>query len=857
MNAESLTRTDLGSAAGIAWTLSTPAAELPAPWSGLAGATTPATVPGEVYADLLTAGLIPDPFDGDNEAKLAWIGRTDWSYRATFSFQRTLSSSKGDRHDLVTDGLDTVATITLNGTEVGRTANQHRGYRFDVTSLLVDGDNELVIDFEGPATAARRLEAELGDPRPASYAHPYNAIRKAASTYGWDWGPDLAGAGIWRPIGIESWSTARIAAVRPLAAPSPDGGGVLTAHVDLEWAAGATEPTKISVEIGGHRAEQDVAPGTASAVIMVEVPDAELWWPVGYGEQPLYPVTVTLGSAPSTGSGIDTWRGRVGFRTVEISTAPDRAGSEFVILVNGRRMFVKGANWIPDDALITRTSRETYLNSIMDARDSGMNLLRVWGGGFYESEDFYDLCDELGILVWQDFLFACAAYAEEEPLASEVEAEARQAITRLSRHASLAVWNGNNENLWGYVDWGWKAKLGDLTWGDGYYSDLLPALVAELDPRTPYTAGSPSSPPKYHYPNDYRHGTMHIWDVWNRVDYAHYRDYPARFVAEFGFQGPPAWSTLTSVVHDQPLDPFGPQMLVHQKAGDGNLKLQLGLGDHLPMWSTEPFHADDWHWTTQLNQARAVGYGIAHFRSLHPLNSGTVVWQLNDQWPVISWAAVDSTGIRKPLWYALKAVYADRLITVQPRPASNGPFDLQPIEGQAPAVIIHNDSDEPWSGTLSITRRSTGLGSETLAEQEVTFEAAPRSAVTIEPAPELITPEDPTAEFLALVAEGAADAYWYFVEDTSLRVHPQDDAATVTVVGDGGVQRVTVRAEALIKDLAIFPDRLDPAARVDSGLITLTAGQSHTFVITAPAPLDEAALTTRPVLRSVNDLITG
>ncbi|HLT61585.1 MAG TPA: glycoside hydrolase family 2 protein, partial [Microlunatus sp.] len=374
-----LIRIDLGTAAGGAWTFATPAVELPEPWSGIAGRELPATVPGEVYADLLAAGEIPDPFDGDNESLLSWIGRTPWRYRTTFGFDAARVA--GRRHELVAEGLDTVAVVRLNGTEVGRTANQHRGYRFDVTSVIRDGANELEIDFEPPVDAAERLEAELG-PRPHGYPHPYNAIRKAASSYGWDWGPDLAGVGVWRPIGIESWQDVRIAAVRPLANPRPAGGGVLQAHVDLDWAEGATAPVSVTVEIGGRRSVREVPPGTDTIMIEVEVPDAELWWPVGYGEQPLYPVTVTAGT--SAGATRDTWHGRVGFRTIEISTAPDRTGSEFVIIVNGRRTYIKGANWIPDDALITRTDRETYRNSIMDAVEAGMNLLRVWGGGFYE-----------------------------------------------------------------------------------------------------------------------------------------------------------------------------------------------------------------------------------------------------------------------------------------------------------------------------------------------------------------------------------------------------------------------------------------------------------------------------------------
>ncbi|HEY9290343.1 MAG TPA: glycoside hydrolase family 2 protein [Microlunatus sp.] len=827
------------SAARQDWTLS-PASTLPSAWADRIPASTPATVPGEVHTDLLAAGLIPEPFDGDNEALLQWIGRTDWSYRLSFDWQPDAER----RQDLVADGLDTFATIVLNGTEVGRTANQHRGYRFDVTSLLREGTNELVITFAAPATAAEEAEQALGA-LPVSYSHPYNAVRKMASSYGWDWGPDLAGAGIWKPIRIESWDTVRLSSVRPLA--GVDGStGVLEAEVDLDWLTGTGNPVTVAVEIAGQTVQRSVEPGKPRVSLRVEVPEAELWWPRGYGEQPLYPTTVRLQAADHD---LDRWDGRIGFRTVTLSTAPDQQGTEFVLRVNDQPIYLKGYNWIPDDAFLTRLDADSYRTSIMEAYESGANLLRIWGGGIYESSYFYTVCDELGILVWQDFLFACAAYSEDEPLWSEVEEEARQAITRLSAHASLAVWNGNNENIWGYADWGWRPQLAGRRWGNGYYRELLPKLVAELDPRTPYSAGSPFSYDDYLHPNDPRHGSMHIWDVWNQVDYTTYRSYRPRYVSEFGFQGPPAWSTLTSVVHDQPLDPYGQQMLVHQKAGDGNLKLERGLGDHLPKWKTEPEIAiDDWHWLTQLNQARALRFGIEHFRSLAPLNLGTCVWQLNDNWPVISWAAVDYAGIRKPLWYALKVAYADRLLTVQPRDDDHG----NPV----PTVIAHNDTAAAWSDDVVITRRSTKIDSAVLAEQRVALAADPRTTATIALDADVIATTDPASEFLEVKA-GSATAYWYFAEDPQLHLIAPTDAYSATAEAVDGGYQVTVSATALVKDLALFPDRLDPAARVDSALITLRAGESHTFTVTGTAALDPQQLITVPVLRSVNDVVTA
>ncbi|MET7278028.1 glycoside hydrolase family 2 protein [Kribbella sp. NPDC005582] len=809
-------RKNLTTEGGATWTLQAVAGPVPEADAGVLTTPVAAAVPGEVHTDLLAAGLIPDPFDGDNESKLAWIGSTDWTYRTTFDWD-------ADGHvvqELVADGLDTVATVTLNGTELGRTRNQHRGYRFDVTGLLVAEGNELVVAFEAPVEAAQRFAESLGL-WPHTNKHPYNAIRKMASNYGWDWGPDLATAGIWKPIRIESWSGVRIDSVRPLASAD----GVLTTHVALAWSTGAAETT-VTVEVGGTTATATVAPGTESVVLTNTVADVELWWPRGHGDQPLYDVTVTAGD--------DTWTGRVGFRDITMNVAPDKDGGPFVLSVNGKPIYVRGANWIPDDAFVTRLNRSTYETSIQDALDSGMNLLRVWGGGIYETDDFYDICDEQGVLVWQDFLFACAAYSEEEPLWSEVEAEAQQAVTRLSKHASLAVWNGNNENLWGYVEWGWRAPLAGRKWGEGYYFDLLPKIVAEIDPRTPYSAGSPYSYDHFIHPNDERNGTMHIWDVWNQVDYSTYRKYKPRFVSEFGFQGPPAWSTLTSVVHDEPLDPYGEQMLVHQKAFEGNLKLERGLGDHLPMWKT----MDDWHWTTQLNQARAIIYGIEHFRSLFPLNTGAIIWQLNDNWPVVSWAAVDGHGIRKPLWFALKRVYADRLLSVQPT-------------ADGLVVAAHNDSDEAWSTRVTLTRRATGPGGEVFARESIALEVESRSA-TLNTVPVSLISLDSTTEYLEVRADDGTTAYWYFVEDTKLQLAPNAYTAEVTPTSDG--YDVTVTATALAKDLALFPDRLDPAARVDSCLITLSAGESHTFHVTGASAPAEVGV---PVLRSVNDLLTG
>lgn len=788
----------------------------------LAALAIPATVPGCVHLDLMAAGLIPDPYLDDNEAALAWIGRVDWQYETTFEWQ----PDGQDQTDLVALGLDTVASIELNGTVIGRTQNMHRSYRFPVVDRMVTGTNKIAVRFEAGLTAAERLSAELG-PRPFVNTHPFNAIRKMASNYGWDWGPDLVTAGIWRPCYLESWSTARLAAVRPLVEVAGST-GIVHAHIEVQ--RDRDEPLEVLVQVAGKQHRVELAPGQNSTVVEVSVPEVDLWWPTGYGDQPLYPVVVTLSDRVGE---LDTWHGRVGFRTIELDTSADVDGTAFALSVNGIALFARGVNWIPEDTFPARMTQARYVERLTQARDANVNLVRVWGGGLYESEDFYTACDELGLLVWQDFLFACAAYAEEEPLRSEVIAEAREAVTRLSPHPSLALWNGCNENIWGYADWDWQQPLAGRSWGWAYYSEILPAIVAELDPTRLYTPGSPYSMSPDRHPNDPAHGTMHIWDVWNQRDYTAYRDYRPRFCAEFGFQGPPAWTTLIDAVHDRPLTPQSPGVLVHQKAEDGNDKLTRGLAGHLPA----PASTEDWHWATSLNQARAVAFGIEHFRSWRPLCMGAIVWQLNDCWPVISWAAIDGAGRRKPLWYALRRSFADRLLTLQPRP-----------EGLS--LIAVNDCAERWSGNVEFTRRS--FDGSMLAKASMTLDVAARGISTIPVPPDLTAAVDPAAELLIAEA-GDERTIWPFAEDVdSALPAPELDADLEPAPGG---YRLTVRAHTLLRDLSILADRIAPDAMVDDLLVTLFPGESKQFLITTQTEVKLATVLDPMVLRSANQLL--
>ncbi|UUI72920.1 glycoside hydrolase family 2 protein [Cellulomonas xiejunii] len=805
----------------------------------------PAHVPGTTHTDLLAAGLIPDPYLDGNEELLGWMKRVDWAYERPLAIP---PAAPGERVDLVLQGVDTVATVRLDGTVLARTANQHRTHRVDLRGDLRPGQQVLRVELASALTHAEAEAARLG-PRPLAYPQPFNMVRKMACSFGWDWGPDLQTAGLWRPVVVERWSVARLASVRPLVSVLPDGTGVVQVVVDVERSglAGGDVPLVVTARVAGVDTVAEVHAGATSATARLEVAHAPLWWPVGHGAQPLHELVVELRAADpaapagprGTGPVLGSWARRIGFRTVELDTAPDDHGAAFTLRVNGRSVFVRGANWIPDDHLLTRITRERLAARLDQALGAHLNLLRVWGGGIYESEDFYDLCDERGLLVWQDFLLACAAYPEEEPLRSEIEAEAREHVARLTPHPSLVLWNGGNENLWGFLDWGWQEELEGRTWGHAYATQILPAVVAELDPTRPYVANSPASPGHdLHdvHPNDLDHGSHHQWDVWNRVDYSTYRDEVPRFCSEFGFQGPPTWATLRRAVRAEDGSVAGkehPTFLLHQKAADGNAKLDRGMAPHLGV----PADFTDWHWAGQLNQARAVRFAIEHYRSWWPTTAGAIVWQLNDCWPVTSWAAVDGDGRPKPLWWAMRAAFADRLVTVQPR------------DGRESLVVV-NDTPVLWKATAVLERQT--LEGQVLARTELPLTVGAWSAGTFAIAAALRTPDDPTHEVL-LVTLDRSRAVHTWVEDVDLALAPAPVRTRVHPVPDG--YEVQVTAASLVRDLTLLVDRLDPDASVDEALVTLPAGASTTFRVRTSAVLDPADLVAAPVMRSANDLV--
>lgn len=825
------------------WTFTATAGDLPDALAERLRAGLPATVPGTSHTHLLDAGLIPDPYLDDNEQRLAWMKRAAWAY------DRTLDESPADedeRVDLVLEGVDTVATVLLDGDVVLRSANMHRTYRVDVRDRVGHGPSRLRVEIASALEHAER-EAERLGARPLAYPQPFNMVRKMACSFGWDWGPDLQTAGLWKPVLVHRWRVARLASVRPLVRVEPDGTGTVEVVADVERSGlpGGDVALAVRARVAGVEAVGVVPAGASRTHVHLEVPHAPLWWPVGHGSQPLHDLVVELhvldadASAPhGRGPALGTWQRRIGFRTVELDTEPDDHGSAFTLRVNGRPVFVKGANWIPDDHLLTRLTRDRYATAVDHALGAHLNLLRVWGGGIYESDDFYELCDERGLLVWQDALLACAAYPEEEPLAGEIEAELREHVARLTPHPSLVLWNGGNENLWGFLDWGWRDELDGRTWGLRYATELLPAVVAELDPTRPWCPNSPCAPgaalDEVH-PNDPDHGSHHQWEVWNRIDYTAYRDEVPRFCSEFGFQGPPAWATLARAVRDDDGTVAGkehPTFLLHQKAEDGNGKLDRGMAPHVGV----PEDFTDWLWAAQLNQARAIRFAVEHYRSWWPVTAGAIVWQLNDCWPVTSWAAVDGDGRRKPLWFAMRAAFAQRTVTVQPR------------DGRE-TLVVANDTANLWQGVARLERQHLDGTVRASADLPLTVGAWSTGSFAL-PA-DLRVPADPREEVLVVRLDHARAVHCW-VEDVDLALDPEPVVARVQPVAGG--YDVEVTATTLAKDVTLLVDRLDPDARVDDALVTLPAGARTTFRVSTTQPLDVAALVRSPVLRTANDL---
>ncbi|MBN1878352.1 MAG: glycoside hydrolase family 2 protein [Anaerolineae bacterium] len=624
----------------------------------------PAQVPGSVHTDLLALDRIPDPFVADNELSVQWVTERNWEYQLTFQAAADLLAE--EHIFLVCDGLDTFAHVKVNDMPIGHAENMFRQYRWEVTSLLTEDENTLHIRF--PSTVAHiRQQQEKFPLTGVSQAIPGGPyVRKAPSHFGWDWGPQLPPTGIWKDVRIEGYTTARIEDVHIRQQHSDNNSVILSVDVALErWQTADVNVTlKVTAPGGTEQTITGVLKGdTSTGNLTVELKNAQLWWPNGYGDHPLYKVKVIL---EQNGNCLDSRDYKVGLRTLELRQEPDEFGTSFTFVVNGVPVFAKGANWIPADSFPTRISDEHLTHLIRSAADANMNMLRVWGGGFYEEERFYDLCDTYGILVWQDFIFACSIYPDDDAFFENVRVEAIQNIRRLRHRASLALWCGNNEMEGGWADWGWaqrqpEAKRLKAAY-DRMYHHLLPDLCAVEDPDHAYWPSSPSSGVPFDDPNGTWAGDTHNWMVWHGGQkFAGYREHNSRFVSEFGFQSLPVLRTISTYAPVSEWNMTSYLMEHHQRNASGNGKIINYMTDHFRMPKDFPSLV----YLTQILQAEAVRTGVEYWRRNRACTSGTLYWQLNDCWPVASWASLDYFGRWKALHYSARRFYAPVLLSAE------------------------------------------------------------------------------------------------------------------------------------------------------------------------------------------------
>jgi beta-mannosidase len=694
----------------------------------------PATVPGCVHTDLLNNKLIEDPFYRDNEPKLQWIGKTNWEYQTTFNVNSEMLER---RHvEMVFEGLDTYANVFLNDKPLLDTDNMFRAWRVDCKRLLRPGANTLRIRFRSPINEVLPVMAKMDYELPAGNDQGEKTsphTRKAPYQYGWDWGPRFVTSGIWRPVSLEAWDNARVADLHIL--PKTIRAGVANLTAEVEVVAGANMDATIVVDnltdktVAAQRSV-NLTPGANRVELNFTIPHPSLWWPNGLGAHPLYTFQARLMIA---GDLVDKTTKRTGLRALELRQQRDESGKSFTFVINGVPVFAKGGNWIPADSFPTRISKDKYRKLLESARDTNMNMLRVWGGGIYESDDFYDLCDEMGILVWQDFMFGCSLYPGDQKFLDNVRQEAIDNVKRLRNHPSIVIWVGNNEIESGWFHWGWKEKLPAKLWDDylKIFYGVLPEVCTSLDPSRPYWPSSPSSNLEDD-PESQKMGDLHYWQVWHAsAPFTEYEKQFPRFMSEYGFQSFPQIETVRSYTADGDRDIQSPVMLAHQKHPRGNQLIREYMLREYP----EPKDFESFLYVSQVLQAEGIRIGAEHLRRIMPHNMGSLFWQIDDCWPVASWSSIDYTGRWKALQYYARRFYNDILLSPH---EENGNLNF----------FIVSDRLQPAAAQLKVSLLD--FEGHTLWTRKQEIEVAPlksKSYLTI-PSDRLLAGADPKGAFL-------------------------------------------------------------------------------------------------------------
>ena len=674
----------------------------------------PATVPGCVHTDLMAAGRIPDPFYGFNDLEVQWVADRDWLYRHTFDCPAEVLQKR--RVELACDGLDTYADVCLNGQRLARTDNMFRRWRWDVTGLLKESGNELLVLFESPVRkSAEVCEANpgLGEKR-RDPSRSY--VRKAQYAFGWDWGPVLNTSGVWRPIYLEAYDEGRLADVCARISWDDPARPVVHAIIEIEAVAEARATVHAALSEHGCKAEAsaDVEMKAGPKTVELELPvdDPQLWWPASAGPQNLYALSVDV-TTPAGQLGAKEIS--VGLRRVELVREKDDEGESFVLHVNGEPIFCRGANWIPADSFLPRVTARDYEEWVKAARDANMNMLRAWGGGIYEDDAFFDACDRMGVMVWIDFGFACATYPDFlDWFCDSVRAEAEDNVRRLRNHPSLVAWCGNNECQWlrpGYP-------------GDKLYDEVLPEVCARLDPTRPYWPGSPYGGEDA---NDPSQGDQHCWRPWSMWGAPEeYRNYNGRFVSEFGMQALPPMETIRESIPSSGHHVQSRAMEHHNRMGRGTERLFCYLSAIFHV----PTDLEDMVYLTQLMQGEYIKMGVEHWRSRKFRTAGALFWQHNDCWPVTSWSCMDYKRRPKALWYYARRFFAPVLPVIDRR---NGQYSvavvndlLQPFEGELVCGYGRLSGDQQWVHKEQVVVPANSVASTVVKpESELTDAGSP------------------------------------------------------------------------------------------------------------------------------------